>query len=114
MKKLFILTILTITVSSYAMSQFGAQAGLTSASIKAKVGDEDETSDARLGFTLGVLYRLSLGNLSIQPELNFTQKGGKQEESGFSYSETFNYLELPIYLMYVAASKKEAASNSGF
>ena len=118
MKKLFIVFLLALLCGSTVMAQLGGQAGITSASVKTEFGDEDDVSDAKLGFTLGLVYRLALGNLALQPELNFTQKGGESEETiageTFTYKETYNYIEFPIYLMYMAASKKEAAANSGF
>lgn len=114
MKKLLLSLTLVCLISCAGFAQFAIQGGLTSASQKAKFGDEDITSDAKLGFTIGVAYRLALGNLSLQPELNFTQKGGKEEEGDYSIEQTLSYIEVPIYLMYVAASKKEAANNAGF
>lgn len=101
MKKLFLLMVVAI-ISQSTFSQFGVQAGLTMATLKFDdLGDVDKKT--KIGFTAGVFNNMPLStNIIFRPGLNFTQKGGKFEESGEKATFTFNYLELPLDFIYKA------------
>lgn len=115
MKKIFLFTVLTLLVSTSLLSQFGVQAGATIASINSKTAGEDDNLDSKAGFTVGLMYRKQLGGgLYFQPELNWTQKGAKQEEGGQKQTATLNYLELPLYFVWMAAASKGTESSGGF
>lgn len=108
MKKIIILFLAVAFMSSSLpaqKTQFGVNAGITIANYTAKYDGESETADSKLGFTLGVVANISLGeHFSIQPGLNFVQKGTKDEETIGGVTEkaslTTNHLELPINFLY--------------
>lgn len=61
-------------------------------------GSDIEDAKFNLGFTLGVGFNFPIGEgaFSLQPELNFIQKGAKYEEGDYSEKLKLNYLEIPI------------------
>lgn len=63
--------------------------------------------DAIIGINAALLYNLPLsGNLSLQPELSFVQKGSKIDDpSGDDAKLTLNYIEVPVLLKYSSASE---------
>lgn len=72
--------------------------------------DESESSDSKAGFTAGVAADVGLAEqFSVQPALNFVQKGGiqKYEDEGDEYKSkiTLNYLELPVNFLFRPQSK---------
>jgi hypothetical protein len=82
--------------------------GLTLSTVKAD-SEEDAEPKSTIGFTVGAGFNIPVNEMfSVQPELNFIQKGFKIEESysedldGYVYKEetevklTVNYLELPV------------------
>lgn len=109
MKKTLLLVFFASCISAAHSQTFGIQAGATFPSFKAEVSGDSKTSKTKVGFTVGVISHIPIGSsLSFQPSLNFTQKGGKDEESfeGISESEkvTLNYLELPLNVVYNTSS----------
>ncbi len=118
MKKYFIILILMVTTASYAVSQsptFGVQAGITLANEKAKFENTSEKNDSKIGFTAGVLADFPLQeNLSFQPSINFTQKGGKSKENDFGSEKiTLNYLEVPLNFVYKVGERGQAYFGLG-
>ena len=101
MKKLFLLLVVA-TISTVSFAQIGVQAGVTMSTLKFEdMGEVDRKS--KIGFTVGVFNNVPLStNITFRPGLNFTQKGGKFEESGEKATFTFNYLELPLDFIYKA------------
>ena len=90
------------TISTASFAQIGAQVGLTAATISYDDFD-DVDKGTKIGFTLGLFHQVPLStNITFRPGLNFTQKGGKFEESGEKATFTFNYLELPLDFIYKA------------
>lgn len=66
---------------------------------------EDEELNYKVGFGLGVYYKVALDeNLSFQPEINYVQQGAKNsgEVIGRSYRNVFkfNYIQIPILAKY--------------
>lgn len=65
-------------------------------------GDDVEDAKFNFGFTLGagVNFPLGSGPISLQPELNFIQKGSKAAEKNSEFELTqktkLSYLEIPI------------------
>lgn len=101
----FILVAFSATVVS--AQKLVPRAGVTIASNsfepEGEVGDYDTGSIT--GFTVGLGYNIAINSMfSIQPELNFIQKGSQQEVSfemdGFAVDSkvksTINYLEVPV------------------
>ncbi len=105
-KTLLALVVLTTTVfASQAQIRFGAQAGAVFSKIDIEEDGEEFDFDTKVGLTVGVVADVPISeNFIFQPGLNFTQKGGKLEESegGVTAKSTINigYVELPLNLMY--------------
>ncbi len=118
MKKVFLfVSIAALSTSAIAQVNFGAQVGgnmanVTSESTEGGTTVKDKTK-SKFGFLLGVVAQVPLSSsLSFRPELNFIQKGSKQNESS---TETFggstitsvgkaeitlNFIELPLNIVY--------------
>lgn len=104
----------TIFVSITVMAQnqkvkIGVKAGLNISSL---AFDENEmNSSSRTGFTAGVMVEIPLAkNFSFQPELLYSQQGGKtsffdSEVTNSNYKGTLelNYLNIPLMLKYYVA-----------
>lgn len=109
MKKLIILMVIA-TISTSVFAQIGVQVGGTFASFKVEdktTSSANQTSDSKIGFTLGVFTNVPLStNFIFRPELNYTQKGGKVEgtfgTTSIENKLTLNYLELPLNFIYKA------------
>lgn len=118
MKKiLFIAAAICFTNVSYA--QIIPKAGVTLSRLHV---DEDEGMKSKLGFTLGIGYNKSINDLfSVQPELNFIQKGLKGEFSESSNGEsltleetyTLNYFELPVLVKVTFGDGTKFFLNAG-
>ena len=91
MKKLLLCaSVIVATMSANAQTKFGLQAGANFASIKAEDGPTTTTSDTKVGFIIGGLAKVDFGNnISFRPELNFIQKGGKENETETTAGVTF-------------------------
>lgn len=122
MKKLVLIAIfiLPFFMVTQAQIQFGVKGGITSTSIKADdVIQVDDASDieelavkgknSKIGFQGGIMARISIVKLYVQPELLFTSTGGEVEvsallENGDTYSEIreqkYRQLDFPIMLGY--------------
>ena len=92
-KQLLFAAMLIVAGSSYAQSII-PKAGASLSYFT----NTDAQSDSKFGFIVGVGFNLPLGEgaFSIQPELNFIQKGDKAEQDGTSEKLTLNYIELPV------------------
>jgi hypothetical protein len=96
-----------VCMAQSAVAQFGVHAGavFSSSKLKADLGDFGDLSvnfDTKVGFMAGVYYRHSLGEkFALQPELNWMPKGGKLSEDGESATLALNYLELPVYFLFI-------------
>ncbi len=117
----FLPTLFALFFSSSLMAQFGFHAGPVIRSSQIKFEMESGapiTIDFKssVGFMGGVNYRTPLGtSLAFQPELNFMQKGGKQEETS-SWEESYfnvNYLELPLYFLYTGGNYSGFYAGAG-
>lgn len=65
------------------------------------IGDKSGSTATNAGFRGGVNVGFGIGNnLSIQPGLFFTMKGGNEEIGGVKNDTRFNYLELPVNAVY--------------
>ena len=115
MKTRLCITILSLVISSAAMSQitFGVQAGAVLSKPSTKVSTDFGTEikpDSRFGFSGGLIADIPFGDepLRMMPELKFVQKGAK-----YNFATTFlgqniklegnsnvNYVELPVNLAY--------------
>jgi hypothetical protein len=114
MKKYFIILILSIgmiAISSAQVISFGIKGGLNYSKLKFDKIKNVTTNGANYnlmedesfqGFHIGVMGRLKVFNLFVQPELLFNTTGGKVlvEEIGSSVSKvkqvTYNKLDFPV------------------
>lgn len=114
MKKILLITVILILSSATVMAQspkFGLNAGISLANMNYKAGDEKENADSHIGLNIGFVIDLPIGsNFSIQPGLNFIQKGVKEKETDGNFTaeltSRINYLEVPLNLIYKAPLKK--------
>lgn len=110
MKRLILISALALPgFMANAQTAFGVHAGANFATVKSEVGNETNTSDTRTGFTIGVVGDADFGSsVSFRPELNFIQKGGKEESTsvngGFTTRSTndlmLNYIQLSPNFVY--------------
>lgn len=112
-------TIITLTAGVLFMytanaqtTRFGFTAGTAFANYKAKVDGESDNGNSKAGITAGILADIPLGkNFSLQPAVNFVQKGTKDEETFGGVTEkiklTVNCIEVPLNFLY------NAPGNSG-
>jgi hypothetical protein len=89
------------TTKTPQKSTFGITGGVVSANQRFGLTDEKETSDSKLGLTLGIFANIGLSEkASFIPGLNFTQKGGNYNEGGVESSININYLEIPLNFVF--------------
>jgi len=114
MKTRLCITILSLIVSSAAMSQitFGVQAGAVLSKPSTKISTDLATikPDSRFGFSGGLIADIPFGDepLRMVPELKFVQKGAKYnfattilgQELKLEGNSNVNYIELPVNLAY--------------
>jgi len=100
MKKIFILAAgLFITGAASAQSpvRFGIKAGVNVANIIKDDGNNNFSTDAKTGFNAGVTADIPLtSGVSFTPEVLFAQKGYKLTNSFGEYSQTTNFIDIPI------------------
>jgi len=103
--------LLTAAVSALALSANAQisvipEAGVSLANYRynsttATGAKESGSTATNAGFRGGVNVGFGIGNnLSIQPGLFFTMKGGSKEVGGVTADTRFNYLELPVNVVY--------------
>ncbi|MBN3584458.1 PorT family protein [Algoriphagus aestuarii] len=95
MKK-FLFLILSIGFISTAQAQFGLRAGLNSSNFS------DTNFDTKMGFHAGAYYKLGVGILSIEPGVQFSQKGyeGTDGTTGDEINERLNYIDVPVLVRF--------------
>lgn len=94
MKKLLIF-VFALGLFSTAQAQFGVRAGFSSANFT------DFDSEAIAGFHAGAYYRKDLGFLSVEPGIQFSQKGHERTGSTGTAAvknDRLNYVEVPVLL----------------
>ena len=77
-----------------AQAQFGIRAGFNSANFS------DTNFDAKSGFHFGAYYTLGTDFLSIEPGLQYSQKGytGVQDGTGNLIDEQLGYIDVPVLI----------------
>lgn len=95
------------------------KAGVT---ISTMAVEDDQGIKSKIGYTFGIGYNIPVNDLfSIQPELNYVQKGLKRDfdEEGPYYelsqksSLTVNYLELPVLVKMTFGTETKFYLNAG-
>ncbi len=122
MKRIFLIALLIIPfyLVSNAQIKFGIKGGITTTSIKAddviNVSDQSEFDelvvkgkDAKVGFQGGVMARVTIMKLYVQPELLFTSTSGEVEVTSLNggaevlsevREQKFRQLDIPIMVGY--------------
>jgi len=82
--------------SQAQLSYYGVKGGTSFANISGD--DVNFDTNTRVGIVLGAYAGLSFSDLpvTIQPEILYTQKGYKTENSGVTSTLKLNYIEVPI------------------
>lgn len=112
MKNLLLIAVFSIVTNFIANAQsprIGFTAGAAFANLKAKIDNESESGDSKVGLTAGLFVDIPVGkNFSFQPALNFVQKGTKDEETYMGVTDKtkifMNAIELPLNFLYNASS----------
>lgn len=109
MKKLVFVSsfcIATMFVANARSSRFGFTAGTSIANYNFKYAGTNISGDPKTGFTIGLFADIpTSANFSIQPALNFVQKGTQSEEMNEELSTSINCLEIPVNFFYKTAGK---------
>ena len=93
------LVILVASTTSAQTFQFGVKGGVNFATLS--VEDGESAFDSRIGAVIGGFVTWHAFRwLELQPEILFTSKGAKVEESGISSNLIVDYLEVPILARY--------------
>lgn len=120
MKRLIIIALMMIpfTMVSNAQVKFGLKAGITSTSINVNdliVVDDTGLNDllvkganSKVGIQGGLMARITILKLYVQPELLFTSTGGEVEVTEYSTgnpittieNQEFNKIDIPIMVGY--------------
>lgn len=110
MKKMIMLPALLVLVSAVKVNaqsasktndvHFGLRAGVNVSNV-IKSGDEDFSTGSKVGFNAAAFLELPLASVfSIQPELQYSQKGFKSSGSflgaPYEYKQTINFIEVPL------------------
>jgi hypothetical protein len=94
MKKLLVL-VFALGFLGTAQAQFGVRAGFSSANFS------DFDSDPLAGFHAGVYYKKELGFVSIEPGIQYSQKGHERVGStgvNAVKNDRLNYIDVPVLL----------------
>ncbi len=94
---LLLLSLMTISTASWAQSSYGVRAGMNLANVRYIWDGVKLSSTTKVGLNIGAFANFSLNEqISIQPELGFSQMGSKFDGG----NETFNYVTLPLLTKY--------------
>ncbi len=110
-KTIFLLAAMMAVISfkSFAQPSFGIQAGGNMGFAQTEyAGNDDVSNKARFGFLAGGVAEIPFGPVSFRPEINYIQKGFKNEGSDVLNGVTtttktkarLNYIEMPLNFVY--------------
>ena len=86
-----LLAIFLVGIVATAQAQFGVRAGYNSANFS------DTNFDAKSGFHVGAYYTIGTELISIEPGLQYSQKGYKGVDGmGKSLDEKLGYIDIPV------------------
>ncbi|WP_057939401.1 porin family protein [Algoriphagus resistens] len=91
MKKLLVI-VFALGFFGTAQAQFGARAGFSSANFS------DFDTDPLAGFHIGAYYKKDLGFISVEPGIQYSQKGFKNLMNGSpsTEKELLGYVDVPV------------------
>jgi Outer membrane protein beta-barrel domain len=82
-------------------TRFGFTAGVAFSNNTAKIDGEKDHGKSVTGITAGILVDIPAGkHFSIQPAINFLQKGAKDEDMGLELKMMVNSIEVPLNFLY--------------
>jgi hypothetical protein len=82
---------------SYAQVTGGVKVGVNFADLSIEDDDEIEEFDKRTGLAIGGFVEMPVApQISIQPEVLFSQKGAKIEEGGDEFKIKFDVVQIPV------------------
>ena len=113
MKKLLLTQLVFVAfhfVSNAQNTTFGFTAGAVIANYKFKMADVSFSQKSKIGITAGVLANIPFNKqFSIQPAVNFVQKGTKIENTDGTFTDksttTVNCIEVPLNFLYNVSGK---------
>ena len=80
---------------------FGVHAGVNVSATAVKSDGNSVSESYKVGFSGGVDVEFPVSpSFAIQPELNFSQMGGKDNDEGETFKISSNYLALPVLVKY--------------
>ncbi len=87
-----LLVFFLVGFAATAQAQLGVRAGFNSANFS------NTNFDARSGFHLGAYYTIGAGFISVEPGVQYSQKGYKTEEvgTGQPVEEQLGYIDIPV------------------
>lgn len=101
MKKI-IMVCLAILPISFVIAQkpyYGIKAGVNSSNIVLNSG---KNYDYKIGFNAGLLLHVHASKtIALQPELNYSEQGGKNNVSGVTDVVKLKYIQIPILVQYM-------------
>jgi hypothetical protein len=109
MKKiLFTLPLMILFLSINAQTaRWGFTGGATLAQVRTTSNGNSDNTAWLFGTSIGVMADLPVSkNFSVQPVLQFLQKGGKESTENTQSDVRLNYLELPVSLVYHGNGEK--------
>ena len=89
MKKLLVL-VFALGIFGTAQAQFGVRAGFNSANFS------DFESDPFAGFHAGAYYKKDLGFISLEPGIQYSQKGHERTGATLVKNDRLNYVDVPV------------------
>lgn len=97
MKKLALIVIAGISfATAHAQFQFGLKGGANFANISDAWGNSSRT---QFNFNAGVFFKMPVArHVAIQPELYYSGQGDRYIEAGYTGTDHFNYINLPVLL----------------
>ncbi len=99
MKKIYIVLLLLVLGAGTANAQlsFGVKGGLNFGTFSS-LPDGVDNDGSRIGIVLGAYtrFKIPVVGLFVQPELIFSQKGGKQTAGGITATTSVNNIDIPI------------------
>lgn len=127
LKVFFIFCFVAISFSAFSQINFGVRGGVNLASQTSEALGISQSSDNIIGLTVGALVNVGItDDFSIQPELNYIQKGAKYDidlstigGDNLELEQTLNYLEIPVLAKYGFGGSKiggfiQAGPSIGF
>jgi hypothetical protein len=102
MKHYLIGLIAAMMITGTAIAQhnnFGIKGGLNAYTI---YSDDNSSADAKIGFHLGVISHIHLGNqFAIQPELIYSAQGSQYTIGSTTAKLNLNYVNVPLLFQYM-------------